>query len=300
MGIVFKANSKSGDFCSSCFEMEFNDLNSDLAQNVEAYFMEQQRIQMFQEFQLLVASKDIMIEDLSDKLSKAFELLKHKKETINKFQLRQDELEDEIIDITYRNYELKRDLLAEKEKHKATSEYLAQKEELENECIGFRDASEQRMKSLKDENSMLELQVIQNNEERKIAERANRVCENDCMTDIQTLLKDRHDLDMEISQNEREMKNQKDENQVLKNQLSILQEEIDHHKSNTVLEHTANEDQSDESFYEELQQVDPWKCDVCGDISKTKSESTMHRSKHALQETVSLLTSLHVNIVGKQ
>ena len=48
-------------------------------------------------------TKDSMIDNLDNKIKKAHKLLKCKQEECKHLQLRQDELEDEIIVITSRN-----------------------------------------------------------------------------------------------------------------------------------------------------------------------------------------------------
>ena len=137
--------------------MEFNFHDNDQAQILQACkaFMEEQRAQMYQHFQEINATKDTIIEDLNNKLSDAYEMLKNKHLLLNNFKLRHDERENDISD----KYEgLVKEHETESHKLKTTSKNLAQKEEEENKHVNYKIVSDQLIQSLKVNNKKIEME----------------------------------------------------------------------------------------------------------------------------------------------
>ena len=142
--------------------MEFNFDDNDQAQILQACkaFMEEQRAQMYQHFQEINATKDTIIEDLNNKLSDAYEMLKNKHLLLNNFQLRHDEMENDISDITSKYEGLVKEHETESHKLKTTSKNLAQKEEEENKHVNYKIVSDQLMQSLKEKNKKIEMEAV--------------------------------------------------------------------------------------------------------------------------------------------
>ena len=110
--------------------MEFGNVEIDQSRILQAcqVFMAEQQNQMFLEFQKMVEAKDSIINNLNEQLDETYETLKEKQKAVDRFQLRQSELEDDIIDIDTKNDELKKALMQVNDKYETTLKSLSERE----------------------------------------------------------------------------------------------------------------------------------------------------------------------------